>query len=252
MANFGYPVGYGGDEQTPNEDAAKHNFFKGYLVSFDGVEIYFRNHMAATPLSHTARFHSYEIYARDAAGNVSFWQGWLDFNSGNATGPYLQPTDACGSDGSRPIMMVNYPDCDFYGFESWYSLAGGTGPESSWVWDTGVNIEAPYYEAGDPADPSTWTTAPDGNHGLNRRVELAWYQSRAGNVPRDEFFWATQWGTPVSGPNDPVCGTQRTFGSKSYETKCLPQYIASTMSEVSFPGNASQKLYSCPNCVLPN
>jgi hypothetical protein len=81
---------------------------------------------------------------------------------------------------------------------------------------------------------------------------MAWYADRSGAAPRGQWFWATQFGTIVSGPNDPACSSTRTFGEKSYPVKCLPQYIAPTMVTVSFPGNSQQKEFKCPECTMPN
>lgn len=248
-----YSVGmiYGGDEQTSDEWINKPRAFKGYSATLKGVDIYYRYHAQSNPMGHTARFHSYEIYARDPSGNVSMWQGWQDFGTGDNTLPTVRDED-CETDLPRPIMLVNKVGCGEYTFENWYSRPGGTGPGSGWVWDTGLNMQATAYHDGDPHHMESWTLAPDNNKGLIRRIELAWYADRAGMAPKGEWFWATQFGTIVQGPDDPLCGTSRTFGEKTYTVKCLPQYIAPTMVTVSFPDNSSQKAFDCPVCTLPN
>lgn len=239
--NFGHGVVYGGDEGTPNENAYKHEGFKGYHVTFDGVEIYFRMHMLANPMGHQGRYHSYEAYALDSSGNVSFWQGHLDFGDDEGADPNVR-VYGCEDVSVRPIMKVVVQNgCSGDVFEDWYSRAGGSG---LWSWDMGINIEASYYHGeslGNPSDPddmSTWIET--GDLGLTRRIELAWYEGR-GNAPEGEWFCTTVNGAIL----DTVGGPQEC-------SQGLPQYIAPTMTEVSAPGNAEQKTYPGEGVTLPN
>ena len=87
---------------------------------------------------------------------------------------------------------------------------------------------------------------------LDRRIEFAWYLGTQGRgAPRGEF-WTTQWGDPVGGAADPVCGTQRTYGERSYTVACLRQYIAPTVQPMVFPGNSVQRQFPGNGVVLPN
>lgn len=249
MAMFDHPG------NTPNENVLKHSSFKAFSLRLDGVDIYLIMHLDTNPNGHTSRFHSYQAWARDGAGGVSHWDLWADFGSGNETGPHLQAPDNCGNDGTRPIMMVNYVDCPRINgsvpFENWYSRAAAP----LWGWDLGFNIQPQYFGGptkgvstnGDLANMANWL--PTGNLNANRRVEMAWYTNRS-NQRGD--FWSTQWGEIVSGPNDARCGQQRTFGTKSYTTLCIAQYVAPSMSTVQFTGNAFQKTYPLPGVKLPN
>lgn len=63
---------------------------------------------------------------------------------------------------------------------------------------------------------------------------------------------AAQWGDVVSGANDPVCGTQRTIGARTCTVVCLRQYIAPTLTEISFPGNSVHRIFPGDGVVLPN
>jgi hypothetical protein len=108
-------------------------------------------------------------------------------------------------------------------------------------------VLAPYYAGGDPADPNSW--APTGDLNSTRRIEAAWYADRSA---RRGTFWATQFGDIVSGPNDPLCGAERSYGERTYTLLCLEQYIAPTMSSVTFPGNAEQFTYADDGVALPN
>jgi hypothetical protein len=68
------------------ENTTKHAAMKGFLADFSDYaggtqQVYFRVHIASNVLDRMARYHSYEVYMRDAAGGVSHWQGW--FNGGD-------------------------------------------------------------------------------------------------------------------------------------------------------------------------
>lgn len=235
---------------TPNENAFthKHSAFKGYLLTDDGVTIYVIFHNDFNPGGHVNRFHSYQLWALDGSGNVSYWTGWLDFgpadlqNGPNAqTGPNIRRI-GCESTSVRPIMAVNDEGCGVVQFESWYSRAGAA------AWDFGFNNQPTYYLGGDPANPATWN---DINGGLNavRRFEAAIYASR---LTQRGFFYRTQFNSPVSGPNDPVCGTVVNIGGREYTVLCLQQYVAPTMTPVTFTGNSIQRTYPMDGVQLPN
>jgi hypothetical protein len=245
LAMFSHPG------NTPNENVLKHSSFKGFTLRDDGIDLYVIMHLDTNPNGHSSRFHSYQAWARDASGGISYWDLWADFGQENNTGPNLRWDENCGGNTEiRPIMAVLYPQCDFT-FESWYSRAGA--PE--WGWDFGFNVKPQYYNGpsvGVSSDPdlaamSTWL--PTGQWNDVRRIEAAWYAFRQHPTGR---FYSTQWGEIVSGPTDPQCGTQRTFGSKTYEVLCLEQYIAPTMTTFSFPGNSVQKEYNFTGVRLPN
>ena len=127
--------------------------------------------------------------------------------------------------------------------------AAGNG---GWAPDFGFNINPNFYAGGDPANPATWA-ATGGVRNLERRIEFAWYLGGDGirPAPRGEF-WATQWGDVVSGPADPLCGTQRTYGERSYTVACLRQYIAPTLQPMTFPGNSEQVRFAGDGVTLPN
>ena len=230
---------------TPGENVAsyKHTAFKGWAGRFNGVDWYGVFHLDFQPNGRTSRFHSYQLWMRDATGAVSHFNGWLDFGEGNSTGPQVVPL--CGSDtGVRPVMTPTQPGCPVR-FESWYARAGGSG---GWAPDVGFNVNPNYYHGGDPADPATWTPT-GGIRNVERRIEWAWYAFR---TERRGEFWATQWGDLVSGPDDAVCGTERRFGDRAYTTVCLRQYIAPTQPSVEFPGNSVQRTFPADGVVLPN
>lgn len=240
----GYTPEYTHVAGTPNENAFshKHTAFKGFAATLNGVQIYGVFHLDFNPGGHASRFHSYQLWARDPSGGVSHWSGWLDFGVGTATGPTVRRIH-CDSTAPRPIMAVNDEGCGVVQFESWYSRAGGA------EWDFGFNISANYYAGGDPDDPSTWNPISGSVRNLTRRLEAAWYSFRE---TQRGAFWTDQFDEPVSGPDDPVCGSTVQVGTRTYTRVCLEQFVAPTMVSVQFPGNALQKVYVCPQCVLPN
>lgn len=247
MLDAGYFPLFNHAANTPNENALvhKHSAFKGFSARFHDVDVYVVMHLDTNPGGHVSRFHSYQVWAQDPAGGVSHWHGWLDFGQDDQTGPNLRSFDCDNTDGTRPIIAVNDLACsDDLRFENWYSRAGA---ERAWSWDFGFNVSPTYYGGGDPADPSTWT--PTGEFNTTRRIEAAWYADRSS---LRGTFWATQFGDIVSGPGDPLCGTERAYGERTYTILCLEQYIAPTMTEVAFPGNATQLTYDEDGVSLPN
>jgi hypothetical protein len=249
VRDAGYNPVFGGMSSTPAENMLnyKHTAFKQWTGRFSGQDWFGVFHLDFQPSGRTSRFHGYQLYVRDATGAVSAITGWLDFGTGNSTGPQVVPI--CGNDtGTRPVMTPSRVGCPVQ-FESWYARAGGNG---DWAPDFGFNINPNYYHGGDPVVPSTWTPT-GGIRNLGRRIEFAWYLGGGGIRPalRGEF-WATQWGNIISGPNDPVCGTQRVYGDRSYTVLCLRQYIAPTIQPMTFPGNAVQRLFPGDGVVLPN
>jgi hypothetical protein len=235
---------------TPGENHAyyKHTAFKGWSSNFNGQDWYGVFHLDFNPSGHVSRFHSYQLWVKDATGAISAISGWLDFGVDNETGPQLVPQ--CGGDDSvRPIMNPPSVGCPL-SFESWYARPGGNG---SWAPDFGFNVNPNYYVGGDPTNPATWTNTGYVRN-LERRIEFAWYLGEGGirPSPRGEF-WTTQWGDIVSGPNDPVCGTQRSYGARSYTVVCLRQYVAPTLRAMTFPGNSAGRVFPGDGVVvLPN
>lgn len=248
LTNAGITPMFTHPANTPNENILhhKHTGFKGFTATFNSVDLYGVFHWDFNPGGHVSRFHSYQMWARDASGGISSWSGWLDFGTGNNTGPQLQTT--CQNQNLRPIILVNDEGCPRQ-FETWYSQAAGSG---DWAWDFGFSISPNYYAGGDPADPDTWVSIFEYPNNMTRRMEAAWYLSRVDPDLIGEPFYATQFGDIVSGPNDPVCGTSVTIGTKSYTILCLEQYIADTMTSVQFPGNALQKTFDDAGVDFPN
>lgn len=232
---------------TPGENHAywKHTGFKGWAGRFNNQDWYGVFHLDFNPGGHDSRFHSFQFWVRDTNLAVSHFHGWLDFGQGNNTGPNKVIT--CGVDSNvRPIIKVNQAGCPVT-FENWYA-APALGGRADWSPDFGFNINPNYFAGGDILNPATWTPT-GGVRNLTRRAEIAWYANRS-DLRGD--FWTTQFGDLVSGPNDPLCGTQRSYGEKTYTIACLKQTIQPTLQSIQFPGNAIQRNFPGNGVVLPN
>jgi hypothetical protein len=251
IAAAGYSVSFHGHFNTsPKENSDKHAAMKGFLARFNNVDIYFRVHAASNPLDRSARYHSYEVWARDPSGGVSHWQGW--YNTGDPIKDRFPRRQVNGDPGTRPIMLVVDQQAlnEGIGCEQWYSAPG----EPGWGWDFGWTIcgATVIYQPNENAtagDQSTWILNPNGTRGGTRRLEASWYASRP--HPSGAFV-ATQFGEIVSGMSDARCaGTTTKFGV-SYQNTCLEQYIAPTMVQVAFPDNAAQKDFDTTGVKIPN
>lgn len=267
MANFGHPVIYGGDEATPNENAMKHQAYKGFLTRMSGVDLFIRHHSQSNPHGRSAAFHSYEVYARDNSGNVSFWQGhqWYgypEFRSQRMTRRHEVP----GTDGfpGRDQFIIAAPDrVDWNNFlrcEQWYGFGG------EWSWDLSITIcgASTFFSydehLGNVMDMSTWQTT--GSVGGSRRIEATHYG--ADNplvtgvvVPLDQWYCVVahpienrveyarpEW--PMTGPVPSPSDCPNGY---------LPQYKASTFPAAGVyfrTGNTDEKTFNTSGVTLPN
>lgn len=234
----GYEVRFDHAHGTPGETVAywKHTAFKGWSGRFsDGQEWYGLFHLDTGPAGHASRFHSYQLWIRDATGAVSHFSGWMDFGTGNNTGP--QQVITCGQDsGVRPIMLLNQAGgCTAVRFENWYD---NNGP--AWGPDFGFNINPTYRAGGDPANPATWVRIGSTPANIERRIEFAWYANRS---PQRGTFWADQFGRIVSGPSDPKCSGTQAVGERTYAIQCAQQVIQPTLQSIVYPGNSQQRRF---------
>lgn len=223
IATFGHSIVYGGDEaSSPMENGMKHQAFKGIrAVTVAGGQVYLRYHAASNAMDRAAQYHSYEVYYRDTAGNISFWQGLYDSGDPNtdARCPRRNPAIAC--ENQRPIILVVDATSLQQGIasEQWY-LAGS--PQSGVSWDMGVTIigSTTIYQVGENAtahDYNSWVLT--GNLGLTRRSDGFWYRGRGGGgTSVIGWFCAEPLGRIVSA------------GSQTCPAGSLPQYIAPTLA----------------------
>ena len=242
-------VFHGHFNTSPAENTAKHAAMKVFVTKINGVDIVFRIHAASNPLDRSARYHSYEVYAKDPSGGISHWQGW--YNSGDPVKDRV-PRHQGEEPTQRPVILVVDQTAWDQGTrcEQWYSEPG----QAAWGWDFGWTIcgATTLYQPNESktaTDVTSWVPSPDGTMGLTRRLEAAWYAERSA---QRGSFWATQFGEIVSGPADARCTETTTKFDKTYPNVCLEQYIAPTMASVQFPGNATQKEFPGPGVKLPN
>jgi hypothetical protein len=232
---------------SPTENTAKHAAMKGFSATMKGVDLYFRVHIASNVLDRMARYHSYEIWARDPSGAVSHWQGW--FNSGDPVADRI--SRMLPDPGRRPVVLV-VDEASLamqIGCEQWYAST------AIWSWDFGWTVcgTTTVYYPGENEQTGQEHWRPTGLSGAEaRRLEAAWYNGSYGRIHPVGRFWATQFGEGVTGPNDPRCSQSSTKYGVTYQNICLEQYIAPTMIEVAFPDNAVQKPFGAPGLRLPN
>jgi hypothetical protein len=281
MQNFGHPVIYGGDEATPNENLLKHVAYKGtehtFSVNGCSIETYFRYHGMSNPMGRSGPFHSYEMYARDCAGGISFWQGWFwvgypEFRSQRMTKANEQPgtilTDGSGLPApGRDQFIISAPDhADWNNFlrsDQWYMFNP--------FWEVSVTIlnSTAFFNydehLGDFTNMATWELT--GSKGLTRRFEISHYTSTSAgspvdgvNVPLDAWYCAQLHPTedrvegPSHRPHWDVTGA--VDGPNSCPSGYVPQYKASTFpaAGLSFRnGNAYEKTFPGDGIVtIPN
>jgi hypothetical protein len=252
---FGHPVMYGGDENSgPMENTMKHQGYKGIVTPYEagGIVSFLRVHIMSNPMDRCTQYHSYEAYAKDAAGNISFWQGWIDTGD-PATTRFVRPAE---DRPNRPILLVidetswyRTADHEPIRSEQWYMRT------ADWSWNLGWNIEPTTMfranECDNPMDMSTWVLAPNLNKGLVRVSDSGWIGPDGtstgiarGNPPIDTWFCATPIGEitnrAVSHPSECAAGT-------------LPQYIANTMRTVPAKNAVKQDLREFSSQILlPN
>ncbi len=270
--NFGHPVIFGGDEiSSPMEQEHKHAAYKGFLTTMGGVELYIRYHAASNPADRSSAFHSYEIYAKDASGKVSFWQGlywsgYPEFKSQRMTRRHEQPID--GFPGRDQFIIGSPDETDWKNFlrcEQWYTFGG------TWAWDISITIcgATTYFTYGeqlnDPMNVATWKRT--GSLGLTRRIEASHFgvtnpRVTGVVVPLDKWYCVSK--NPVEDrvegathrPNWLITGSVAT--PNSCPAGYLPQWLSSTFPSdgiyfESPGGNAREKTFPGAGIVtIPN
>ena len=249
----------------------KHNGMKGYgFRTTSGVDYYVRYHAATNVHDRMARFHSYEVWARDPSGNVSHVVGWINTGDpqkfGNGAAGAGGRRNGCSFDPDvRPEVVVVTSMTDFNtcsAGEQWYFY-----PIMFWGPTFSINVHATTIAyAGENTETSMTFWRPTGALGILRAGGLAWNPRGDSTDPRhtpplDQPFWATQFGELVSGPSHPRCSGTTTFPpnatnihpfpqAETHQNVCLQQYVASTLPFINEAGPG--KDYSAPGLRLPN
>jgi hypothetical protein len=252
IAQAGYSTSFHGAFNTSaTEHTYKHAGMKGFLTRFADVDIYFRIHAASNVLDRAARYHSYQVWARDPSGGVSHWQGW--YNSGDPLADRFPRRRGVETD-KRPAILV----VDETSWEQGSKGEQGEDVTAPWSWDFGwtiCGINSLYYPGENGQQDQRFWRAPPGESGVGtlRRLEAAWYDNTHGRMHPVGQFWATQFGEIVAGPDDPRCFGATTKFEQEYRNVCLEQFIAPTMKEVSYPNiNAEQRQFDGTGVRVPN
>jgi hypothetical protein len=225
--------------------------------SLDTLE-YTRNHLMDTRLGISGVFHSMEFYECKDGEVVYFGQGWQHFAAEGETSNYWQRPDGCNDPNpllrgfpqrGRPVIRVNTKYCSDRGivqFGTWY------GEFQYMLPTTGFALSPSYLTfEGNPNDMSTWVVVPNNNQTRTRRIEISIDPS----FKPTGWFWATQFGEIVSGPEDVSCGRTIIIHGQSHVAVCLPQYISEDAYLITYKGNsnAEQRTYPGAGIVeLPN
>lgn len=244
-ASFGHPVVFGGDESTPGEvaginDAMVYVAFKGFYVPpKKGIELYVRLHIHSNPHGRSTVWHSYEVYARETNGVISFWQGWMPFGK-YVTGGGTSAAFGLAGQGLKP-NIAGADDASEN--EAWY---GGNSEVIPWTWDLLVIIHDPttYYNRGEdvnPHDMSRWEWT--GDKGLRRELSQANYQMGSAKYPDRNVPQVRGWFCATSQ------GQITTTGSQTCAEGELPQYV---MVSQTYTRGMATKTYDCPSCDVLN
>lgn len=270
--NFGHPVMFGGDEATPNENILKHQAYKGFLMKVSGVDVFIRYHSMSAPTDRMGPLHSYEVYAKDGSGNVSFWQGWMFHGYPNIPSQRMpRHGEQAGYD---PLHNVTWPGRDqfiiagadehdwkdYKRCEQWYGHGG------LWSWDISITIcgattyFTPNEHLTDVYNQSLWKLT--GGLGGSRRLEVSHYGPQnpvvgGENLPFNKWFCVKK--LPNENKTTEQTPTWDVAGSVSGPTACqsgyLPQFVADTFPKkgVYFEtGNTAEKDFPTTGVTVPN
>lgn len=252
MENFGHPLIYGGDEASGEmEIMHKHEAYGGFNFSFSPngckVDGYLRYHASSTPADRAASVHSFEIYVRDCAGNISINQGvyWTG-DPNNLAQRMCRAHELAGvvlpdgrvTPGRDQYIIAGRCESDTAKSEQWYTHFVN--------WDFSLTLldATTYFHYGesdeDPTNRDTWELT--GSNELTLRVEITSLPNPRVSLPREYRYPLDAW---WCAQHLPTIGTRRyngqtlTFpywqitGEADSPSDCpagfLPQYNASTM-----------------------
>jgi hypothetical protein len=277
LVKLGLPpqIRFDGPNTTgPHENVEKHPAFKGYYAptgfkSFNQeqpVEIYVLMHASSNPGDRQAPVHSSFLFVKDAAGNVSFRQGWQKLGhvklSTACQAPRLPTCETPEIDNAQRPIILAPTDAGLAGQRSQETWYGDSSFDISWgVSDATTKLTPNERLSYNPAD---WF--PTGFSGLRRTLDVTWQvtpQTAKGWQVRDQF------GTEILGVSStpalddysglaalqhPRCSQTTVYDGVTYPVLCLAQYIAQTTDGVVTRGGA-QRTFAGPSdgpVRLPN
>lgn len=270
--HFDHNVYFGGDEATPNENALKHQAYKGFSMKVSGVELYIRYHSMSAPTDRMSPLHSYEVYAKDESNNVSFWQGWMFHGypehpnqrmPRHGEQPGFDPTHNTNWPGRSQFIIAGSDIHDWDDYkrcEQWYGHGG------LWSWDISITICGattffiPNEHLGDVYNQSTWKLT--GSLGGSRRLEVSHYGPEnplvgGENLPLNKWFCVKKQPNENRSSGDtPTWNISATVsGPKDCQSGWLPQFISDTFPKkgVYFQtGNTYEKDFPTDGVTVPN
>lgn len=239
LNEFGYPIVFGGNNRSGEAEALhKHEAYTVTNFSFSPngclVDFVFIFHGSSTPLDRAAAVHSFEIYARDCSGNISFGEGvyW----TGDPNNEFQR---MCRFQDARRDQYAIEGRCvnDTAHAEQWYVHAVN--------WDFSLTfIDATtFFEFGEHlGDLSPNIT---GSNELTMRLEVTLLPNPNVSLPRKYQYPLDAW---WCAQHIPTIGTRRfkgqtlpfpfwtITGAVDSPSDCpagyLPQYIASTLPAI--------------------
>jgi hypothetical protein len=241
---------YGGPSQTPNENELKHQGYVGVggsLVGNNGEvqQYYIVFHAQTNPAGRSGgawsgRIHSKQVFQLDDQGGVTRVQKWENYGAtpqdrsciDDAIGLAAGCTDRNGT-GEMIVAIEGQTAC-----ESWYNNASTNtfGPEGG-LFICNVMVWFDYDERDYASfDAVAQWPVRNGATGNSIGMDFNWYEFEGG-PHRGTTFWTTQIGTPVSGPNDPLCSGQQTVFGVVVDVVCVEQNFSPTWTGVEFPNN---------------
>lgn len=222
-----------------------HPGFKGFLFDDPNCcgdlsqiqQVYVLVHIISAPAARLTQNHSFQQWALDSSGGVSYWQGKLDAGDPNNPGARVGRLVQGGPGPSVISVDQAALDAGVKG-EQWYTQTARWAPKISWlIGDANYLFQPP-----ESKDVATWVSLPPPNLGLVREAEFIWFRNDAlDRVPFDTVFCATAGGLLAD------CSVPG----------ALPQFVASTMP-VGDQNNDGKvhfiqaRSYACPDCKQPN
>lgn len=221
------------------------------------VDAYCVVHGGSVPFERATKMHSWRCWFRELdTAAVSAIQGWYrapGFGFERIVGfdntPQRQNFPIIFAP-SRASAAAGGGQC-----EQWYVGAVGREPNIEFgITFCGAVAYLQPNETNQDFDTSKWDLS--GSVGATRRMEISYYKTTRADNQRTGVYWATQFGAPVSGADDPVCKGSSVVDGVSYATICLEQNVSPTLPELSFSStggkNAFQRDYPSAGVVAPN
>lgn len=254
------------------ENTLKHACMKGYAQpnGAANTEWYLIHHGCSMPFDRLSQYHSWQLWIREKAnGNLTYLSGWVDYGDPKnvADGGNRVPTSQFDEQHNGALIYQGIvrvdtrttPVC-----EQWYSAVGGFTnkddgywqPDFAWLACGSVTAYTAAERAAaagnppagyDPYNPANWVLT--GGLGFDRQIDFSIYDDRIADK-RGRTFWHDQFGTEMTGANDPRCGQNVVGGDgKTYVRQCVENKVSPTLGTVK---DILRKNYFAEDVHAPN